>query len=99
MPFVVKCVKCGRVLYEGSPRSLVRGTQNGGWYTFLDQVKIRMDFHCPYCGSAFGPVSRIELKAAEAKAKSTKVESLGIPAKIAIKAEGALPAKERRRMK
>jgi len=83
MPFVVKCANCGRVLYEGSPRSLVRGTQKGGWYTFLDQVKISMDFHCPHCGSAFGPVSRITIKAAEAKAKSdtpqlTKVESLQV---------------------
>jgi len=83
MPFVVKCANCGRVLYEGNPRSLVRGTQNGGWYTFLDRLKINADFHCPHCGGAFGPVSRIAIKAAEAKAKSgapqlTKVESLQV---------------------
>jgi len=78
MPFVVKCANCGHVLYKGSPRSLVRGTQDGGWYTFLDQLKISMDFHCPHCGSALGPVSKIAIKAAEARAKSTKVESLQV---------------------
>lgn len=74
MPLVVKCVSCGRVLYEGNPPSLVRGAHKECWYTFLDQLKISMDFHCPHCGSALGPVSKIVIKAAGARQRGKEVQ-------------------------